>query len=68
MTPRITLLPALAEPPSDGQTVVAPMNEVLSSSGCSSVSSCTATTPSVPSRLAIWFAGTLASTPPKASE
>ena len=37
--------PALAEPPSDGQTVVAPMNDVLSSCGWLSVSSWTAATP-----------------------
>ena len=43
MTPTTTLLPALAEPPSVGQTLVAPMNAVLSSSGWLSVSFWTAT-------------------------
>ena len=37
--------PAFAEPPSDGHTVVAPMNDVLSSSGWLSVSFWTAATP-----------------------
>ena len=66
MSPTMTLLPAFAEPPRVGQTVVAPMNDVLSSSGCSSVSSWTAAMPSVLSRAPIWFAGTTASTPPNA--
>ncbi len=64
MTPTMTFEPAFAEPPSDGQTVVAPMNDVLSSSGCFSVSFCTAATPGTLSSAAIWFAGTLAATPP----
>src|SRR5450759_6004470 len=64
MQPTTTLLPALADPPRDGQTAVAPMKAVLSSSGCSSVSDWTATTPPTLSSAAIWFAGTLASTPP----
>ena len=48
----------MLEPPSDGQTAVAPMKSVLSSSGCLSESFCTAATPSTLSRSATLFAGT----------
>jgi len=64
MMPTTTLVPALTWPPRVGQTAAAPMNDVLSSRGCSSVSSWTATTPGVLRRSAILFAGSVAATPP----
>src|SRR4051794_19390031 len=64
MSATITLEPAVADPPSDGHTLVAPTKAVLSSSGCCSVSFCTAATPFVASSWAIWFAETEPETPP----
>src|SRR5581483_1139960 len=64
ITPTTTLLPAVVEPPIVGQTFVAPMNDVLSSSGCCSESFWTATTPDTFSSELIELAGTWASTPP----
>src|SRR5262249_18606173 len=66
ITPTTTLDPAALGPPSEGQTFVAPMNSVLSSCGCSSVSCCTAATPGTFSRSATEFAGTAAAPPPQA--
>src|SRR3954469_21777884 len=45
ISPTITFEPAVDEPPSEGQTAVAPMNDVLSSSGWLRASCCTAATP-----------------------
>src|SRR4029079_15621211 len=68
ITPTTTLLPALSCPPSVGQTFVAPMKLVLSSSGWLTASRWTATTPRTERSFAILFAGTRAATPPETVE